>query len=70
MQRVKMYTTVFARTLKELNSNVNLKIAAGFQPYGNPYTYCVPDSMETTERFLVCQAMVEFEVETLGMYKS
>lgn len=58
--KIKQYATAYGNNPAELDAAVNKQIAAGWQPYGNPYAMENPvkDAME--EKLLV-QAMVKTE---------
>ena len=58
--KIKQYVTAYGNNPRELDEAVNKHLAAGWQPYGNPYASENPvkDAMEP---LLLAQAMVKSE---------
>lgn len=56
--KIKQYVTAYGNNPRELDEAVNKLIAAGWQPYGNPYAGDNPVK-EAMEPELLAQAMVK-----------
>ncbi len=58
--KITKYVTAYGNTPLELDAAVNKHIAAGWQPYGNPYATENPVK-QALEHLLLAQAMVKTE---------
>jgi len=57
--KIKQYATAYGNNPRELDEAVNKQIAAGWQPYGNPYATDNPVE-GAMESLLLAQPMVKF----------
>ena len=58
--KIKQYLTAFGNNPRELDEAVNKHLAAGWQPYGNPYATDNPVK-DAMEHLLLAQPMVKSE---------
>lgn len=58
--KIKQYATAYGNNPRELDEAVNKQIAAGWQPYGNPYATENPVK-DAMEHLLLAQPMVKSE---------
>lgn len=58
--KIKQYVTAFGNNPRELDEAVNKHLAAGWQPYGNPYATDNPVK-DAMEHLLLAQPMVKSE---------
>jgi hypothetical protein len=58
--KITKYSTAYGNNPRELDEAVNRQIAAGWQPFGNPYATENPIK-EAMEHLLLAQAMVKSE---------